>query len=404
LNDHPRIKWFVLLLTALTGTFAIAAPFMSMSVLFNEISTDLHLNLVQVGLTWSIGSLPAVFVGLLSGAINDRFGPKRVIMIASILIGLSGAIRGLSGDFPSLLAAVILFGMLSPVISTSAFKICRLWFPNRQLALANGVFSMGMALGFFLSSLFSANVLSNWLGGWRPVMFFYGILAVLLFIPWYFAPAAPRTAGIGVTTMATVPMRQAISHVIKLKNVWLLGITLMAMSGCMQGVTGYIPLYLRGLGWPALHADGAQSLFHLLSMSFVLPIAIWSDRLKARKALLFSLMVVIVVGGGLLAVAQGPLIWGAIALMGLVRDASMALIMTMVIEVEGVGPTYAGSASGFAILFLSLGSLLAPPLGNSLAEFAPNLPFAFWAGLTAVGLVSLWFVKISRKQAHGITY
>jgi cyanate permease len=388
----------VLLLTALTGTFAIAAPFMSMSVLFNEISTDLHLNLVQVGLAWSIGSLPAVFVGLLSGAINDRFGPKRVIMIASILIGIAGALRGLSRDFPSLLAAVILFGMLSPVISTAAFKICRLWFPNRQLALANGAFSMGMALGFFLSSLFSATVLSSWLGGWRPVMFFYGILAVLLFIPWYFAPAGPRAVGTGVTTMETVPMRKAISHVIKLKNVWLLGIALMAMSGCMQGVTGYIPLYLRGLGWPALHADGAQSLFHLLSMSFVLPIAIWSDRLKARKALLSALMVVIVVGGGLLAVAQGPLIWGAIALMGLVRDASMALIMTMVIEVEGVGPTYAGSASGFAILFLSLGSLLAPPLGNSLADIAPSLPFAFWAGLTAAGLVSLWYVKTTHKH------
>lgn len=393
MNNHSNIKWYILLLTALTGTFGIAAPFMSMSVLFNEISIDLHLNLVQVGLIWSIGSLPAIFVSLISGAINDRFGPKRVIMISTILVGIAGAIRGLAIDFPTLLVGVVLFGLLSPLISTSAFKICRLWFPNRQLAMANGAFATGMALGFFLSSLISANVLSVWLGGWRYVLFFYGILAILFSIPWYFAPAAPPSAGTSLPELETIPMRQALSHVVKLKNLWLLGFALLGMSGGMQGVTGYIPLYLRGLGWPALQADSGLSLFHAMSMLFVIPIAMWSDRLKARKALLFSLMLVIVVGGVLLTIADGWLIWGAIAMMGLVRDASMAVLMTMIVEVEGVGPAYAGSASGFAILFLSIGSLLAPPIGNSFAELAPSLPFAFWTALTAVGLFSLWLVK-----------
>jgi cyanate permease len=314
------------------------------------------------------------------------------------LIAIAGAARGLATNFPTLLLTVIFFGLLAPMISTSAFKICGLWFPNRQLGIANGIFGTGMALGFFLSSLLSATVLSPWLGGWRHVMFFYGSLPVLLCIPWYFAHPAPKTAGSALPSVISIPMRQALAHVIKLKNLWMLSIALMLMSGCMQGVTGYIPLYLRGMGWPELQADGALSLFHALSMSFVLPFALLSDRLKARKPLLVCLMVVIVVGGGLLAAADGWLVWAAIALMGLVRDASMALIMTMIIEIEGVGPAYAGSASGFALVFLSIGSLLAAPLGNRMADLAPNLPFAFWAGLTAVGLMSLAFVKIARKQ------
>lgn len=273
---------------------------MSLSVLFYEISIDLQLNLVQVGLIWSIGSLPAIFISLIIGAINDRFGPKLVIMVATVLVGIAGAMRGLATDFPSLLAAVFLFGLLFPLISTSAFKICGLWFPNRQLALANGAFSMGMALGFFLSSRLSATVLSDWLGGWRAVMSFYGALAVTFFIPWFFAPSAPENMGLGMPKVVSIPMRRALTHVVKLRNVWLLSITLMGMNGCMQGVTGYIPLYLREIGWSALNADGALSLFHALSMSFVIPIAIWSDCLKGCKALLSSLMVVIVVGGGLL--------------------------------------------------------------------------------------------------------
>lgn len=378
---------------------------MSLSVLFKEISTDLHLSLVQIGLVWSIGSLPAIFISMLSGAINDRFGPKRVILTAVLLIGAAGASRGLAADFPSLLVGVVLFGFLGPLISTSAFKICGLWFPGRQLGVANGVFAMGMAMGFFVSSLLSANVLSVWLGGWRNVMFFYGALTILLFVPWYFAHSTPTVLSANLPVVTSVPMRQALSHVVKLKNVWLLSIALMGMSGCMQGVTGFIPTYLRGLGWAGLHADGALSLFHAVSMISVLPISIWSDRLKARKPLIAGMMVMIVLGGGLLAVTMGFMAWVAIAMMGMVRDAAMAVIMTMIIETEGVGSTYAGSATGFALIFLSFGSFLAPPIGNRLAEIYPSLPFAFWAGLTALGLLSLLFVKVPRRgtitHAHG---
>ena len=398
MHNSPNYKWYILFLTALTGAFATAAPFMSLSVLFKEISTDLHLNLVQVGLIWSIGSLPAIFISMFCGAINDRFGPKRAILAATFLIAIAGASRGLADDFPSLLIAVLFFGLLGPMISTSAFKICGLWFPGRQLGLAAGVFSMGMALGFFVSSLLSANVLSVWLGGWRNVMFFYGVLAALLCIPWYFTRSAPEMVEGNVPVAVSIPMRQALSHVVKLKNVWLSSIAIMGMNSCMQGVTGYIPTYLRNLDWPALQADGALSLFHAMSMIFVIPIALWSDRLKARKFLLAGMMVMIILGGGLLAATSGFLVWGAIAIMGMVRDAAMAVNITMIIEAEGVGPTYAGSATGFAMIFLSIGTLFAPPLGNRLAEFAPSLPFAFWAGLTVVGLVSLAFVSVTKKS------
>ena len=55
------------------------------------------------------------------------------------------------------------------------------------------------------------------------------------------------------------------------------------VGGCIQGLLGYLPLYLRTLGWEALRADGALSAFHTSSMIFVLPIALWSDRLGSRK-------------------------------------------------------------------------------------------------------------------------
>lgn len=48
-----------------------------------------------------------VFIG---GALGDRFGVKRVLVISCFLAGLAGALRGLAGSFTTLVAAMFLFG------------------------------------------------------------------------------------------------------------------------------------------------------------------------------------------------------------------------------------------------------------------------------------------------------
>lgn len=49
---------------------------MGMSVLAKEISDDLKLNLVQLGIIWGAGSLLGIFTGLLGGMFGDKVGPK----------------------------------------------------------------------------------------------------------------------------------------------------------------------------------------------------------------------------------------------------------------------------------------------------------------------------------------
>jgi cyanate permease len=235
-------------------------------------------------------------------------------------------------------------------------------------------------------------------------MFFYGVLAVLFCIPWYFTRPAPDNSRLSPEESKTVSMRQALTHIMKLKNIWLLGITVMGISGCIQGLSGYLSLYLRGLGWAAPNADGALSLLSAMSMIFILPIALWSDRLGARKKIVLGMALMIAVGTGLLSFANGLLVWGAIILVGIVRDGSTALLVTMTIETDGVGPVYAGTASGFVMFFMFIGNFLSPPIGNKLADIFPGLPFVFWAGLAVIGIVSLSFVKPSQsvEQPQGV--
>ena len=164
-SDRPSYRWYVLALAALTHTFAVAIPSMCMPVLFKEISVDLGLNLVQVGVVWGLAALPGIVTGLAGGSIGDRFGAKRTLMIVCLLSGAAGALRGLSDGYLSLAITIFLSGFLFPAIPMNVHKICSIWFSGRQLGLANGVVSTGMALGFMITSVLSATVLSPLLGG-----------------------------------------------------------------------------------------------------------------------------------------------------------------------------------------------------------------------------------------------
>jgi hypothetical protein len=65
----------------------------------------------------------------------------------------------------------------------------------------------------------------------------------------------------------------------------------------------------------------------------------------------------------------------------------------MIVETKGIGPIYAGTATGLVMVFSGLGNLLAPPIGNSLAEMTPGLPFVFWSVLAVVGSFGLYAAK-----------
>ena len=108
----------------------------------------------------------------------------------------------------------------------------------------------------------------------------------------------------------------------------------------------------------------------------------------------------VVLGVGLLSFAGSSLVWVAVVTAGFVRDGFMAVFMTMIMETKGVGPLRAGTAMGLVTTFSGLGNLISPPLGNSLAHVAPSLPFAFWAGLAILGMVSLYQTREKRTAQH----
>lgn len=392
-NEPSKYRWKILALGALTHTFAVGIPTMCMPVLFKEISEDLGLNLVQIGVVWGISSLTGSITGLIGGALGDRFGVRRTMTIACLLAGITGAMRGLANNFVTLSGALLISGLIMPMIPMNIHKTCGEWFSGRRLGLANGVTAAGMALGFMIGSMVSAIILSPLLGGWQNVLFFYGAITMFLSIPWALSRPSPARDQIQINKADSPSFRQSVRHLSTIKNIWILGVSIFGVGGCIAGMLGYLPLYLREIGWSEANADGALATFHGISMIFTIPVSMLSDRLPTRKIMLVVSSIMIATGVGLLFLFQGWFIWIAVAIAGVVRDGIMGVFMTTTIETQGVGGKYAGTATGMVVGFLRFGGFLSPPFGNSLAAIGANLPFLFWAILAVFGLVGFNFIQ-----------
>ncbi len=393
IRQATSYRWHILTLAALTFTFVMGLPTMSLPVLFDEIAQELGLTLVQVGWIWGIGAVLGIVVGLAGGPVSDRLGPRRTLTGACLLMGIMGAARGLTWNFPSLAVAMFFMGFAQSAIPMNIHKTCGIWFPGPRLGTANGVVSVGMALGFMLGSLLAATVLSPWLGGWRNVFFVYGGVALLFSLLWWLSQEKDVVTTAPPSDTQPLTLTAALGQVTKLSNVWRLSLATLGVTACIGGFLGYLPLYLRELGWPAATADSALAAFHAASLVAAIPIALLSDRLGTRKPVLMVAALLVTTGVGLVAVVQGVLIWPAVLLAGVVRDGYMAITMTAMMEVKGVGARYAGTATGLLMAVMGIGAVLAPPVGNSLAAISSSAPFVFWAGLALVGFGGYWFVR-----------
>ena len=390
-GQSDAYKWLVLTLAAFTFTFVVAIPQMSLPVLFDEISADLILSLVQVGWIWGMGSVMGILMGLIGGPVGDRFGPRRTLTIACLFIGVAGAARGLSNGFAMLAFTMLITGFAQWSIPMNVHKACGVWFPKQQLGMANGVVSVGMALGFLLGSLLAATVFSPLLGGWRNVVFVYGAVAILFGTFWWVSQEKAKDND--RQKSQSIAFQEALAHVMRVRNVWIFCAATAGVSGGVNGTLGYLPLYLRDLGWQPVIADSTLASFHAASMIFAIPIAMFSDRIGSRRSVLMAATLLIAIGIGLLGFAGGVLISLAVLIAGMARDGFMAITMTAIIEVEGIGARFAGSATGLAMSVMGIAGVFAPPVGNWLAKFGSGIPFLFWASIVFSGFVAYLFLR-----------
>lgn len=164
-----------------------------------------------------------------------------------------------------------------------------------------------------------------------------------------------------------------------------------------MGYVGYLPLYLRNIGWDATSADTTITILSLMMFLGSVPTVLLSDKLKTRKGVLVISILSVVIFLALLPFVDATWMWILLIISSFLRSAASSLFNVMIFEIPEIGATYGGTAIGLANTVSMVGAFLGPPVGNSLVRFGEGMPFIFWACMAAASIGLLLLIKTKKS-------
>ena len=253
----------------------------SPSVMAKEVMHDFLINAQTLGMLsgcyfYSYAGMQ-VFVGLLL----DRFGPHRLLTLAAALCGLSSIAFGLTDNVQTAALARFVMGFGSAFAAVGTMKLSHNWFPPQRFGVLLGVMvTIGMlgALGGAapLGLLVSAY-------GWRIIMFWLGILGLLLALLIYLF-ARDRSTPYSTPVKHDHKFWQGIKVSLQHKQLWVV----ISYGGLMYLST---PVFCGLWGVPylkfkyAISAPAAATLVSMVLIGWIVGSPLWgwwSDRIERR--------------------------------------------------------------------------------------------------------------------------
>lgn len=152
------------------------------SVAAPAMAEELSLGPVAMGFVFSIFSWTYAAAQIPGGHLLDRFGTRRVYFVALTVWSALTALQGAAAGFWSLIVMRLGIGAAEAPCFPANSRILISWFPQRERARANSVYSVGMYFGIAFLSPLLFWILANY--GWRALFFIVGGLGVLFGLVW----------------------------------------------------------------------------------------------------------------------------------------------------------------------------------------------------------------------------
>src|SRR6266508_1692629 len=198
-------RWWALAALGLT-VLTIGFDATILNVALPTLATALHAS--TGALQWMVDAYVLVFAGLLlpMGALGDRFGRKRLILVGLVLFGAASVLATYAGSTGPLIAARAIMGIGAAVLTPIAAAVLPVIFPPQERAKAISFFAIGMGVGVPLGPIIGGYLLKHfWWGSVFLVnvpVVVVALVAVMLLVPESKDPAPPRIDVVGLLLIA----------------------------------------------------------------------------------------------------------------------------------------------------------------------------------------------------------
>ena len=385
----PQTNWTQLGLGWLVY-FTFGMVVSSLVPIITLVREDLGISYTQMGIV--LGAWQLVYIGAAApaGIVIDRIGPKKALAIGALIMTLSAFLRSFADGFPLLFAAVALFGLGGPIISSGLPKLVADWFTGASRGLASGIYMTGSSAGSVFVLALTHVLILPMAGSWRGALVFYGVCAAMVAALWIVlgrdSPQSISDRGALAGGAARASYREVMLHPA------VLAVVLVGFSGFLanHGLRNWLPQILEIGGMTPAVAGLMGALPALTGMlgSIVL-LRLASVRAGNRKPVTIALLVLSGIAIAAIMFTDGWLLVAIVAVEGFCAGALTPLMLNTLMETPSVGTRNMGAAAG---LFFAIGEV-GGTLGPVVLGLTADMTGSFMSGMLMLAAV-MWVMVL----------
>jgi MFS family permease len=393
-DSKAKARWWVIFLL-FTGTFINAIDRASLSTAAPDMMAELGMDPGLMGIALSAFFWSYIIMNIPAGWMADKYGAKRALGWAAGLWSVSSALTGAATHYLHVILARIGVGIGEAASFPVNARIVTNSFPPEQRGTAVGFYTSGLRLGFALTPILMACLISKW--SWRLAFYVTGIGSLLWVALWYFTYKEARKASIAAETNRGILWRKL------LRNRTVLGLVLCKFfqDYLYYLFVTWLPAYLiMGRGFTIMKMGWYASLPWIAGAVAQPLVGSASDWLIRRGVSTTISRKTIIITMQLMA--------GSVVLAGYAEDAITAVwLLTLSVACESAStstlwaactdvapPSAAGALAGIMNTAGAVAGVLAPTVTGFLLKATGSFQEALLIGscMVVLAALSMWFV------------
>jgi ACS family glucarate transporter-like MFS transporter len=288
LNSLPRgrIRWLLV-----GWIFAISAiaylDRVNISIAGSSIQKEFRLDNIQLGWVFSSFVLGYALFQAPGGRLADRFGPRRIMAIATVWWAVFTALvamvpAGIPGVLAVLLTTRFLLGVGEAMVFPASNRLVAGWIPSQERGLANGLIFAGVGAGAGVTPPLITFILLHY--GWRWSFWICALIGLAAGLVWYLI-ARDRPEEHPWVKQAALDSGEALPWRVILgsREVWALTVSYFAFGYVSYIFFTWFFIYLNKVRGLDLKASAIFGMLPFLAMATFSPLGGYiSDRLTKR--------------------------------------------------------------------------------------------------------------------------
>lgn len=346
----------------------------------------------------SIFTLVSIFVALPAGGLAQRFGAKRMLIVACGIAILGSLIGLFSNTSPVLIASRAVEGVALTVLTTCGPIIVQQNVSPDKVGTAMGIWGIWGCLGSTVAAVLTPTIFGMW--GFEALWIAFAAVTAVAAILVLILIRTPKALGAdaqpaGVSADAQPAAKPRYRDIFS-KDMWLFFGGFIVYNICMLAILAFVPTILQMQGFDPTLSGIISTAPMLLSIISSPLFGVISDKIGRNKPLLLIAMFVMGPCTFLLYTQTGPLLWVGVFVMGLLGMGGIGQYLSGFTKLLP-SPDLASVGMGVLVTFQGVGQFLGTFLVQML--LGPQLTEWWFAGIAImimgfIGTAFLAFVKL----------